>query len=492
MGKKAKRKARERLKLANKQAERLSRRQVSIMARFDAAQTITDNTNHWVNADYLSADGAATATIRRTLRSRARYEVANNSYARGILQTLAEDTIGRGPRLRMLTADSAPIEAAFSEWAEEIGLAAKLRTMRVAEAQDGESFAVLKTNRRLTGPVQLDLQLIEADRVTDPDAVFNLAGHVDGIRYDADGNPTSYRILSEHPGDTQINPAGSYKDWPAERVIHYFRADRPGQHRGLPEILPALPLFAELRRYMRAVVAAAEAVADVALTIQSNNPASNEDDSGWEAMDTIELEKRMATMLPEGYQLGQVRAEQPPTTFDMFVATLLKEIGRCLSMPFNVIAGDSSQYNYASGRLDHQVYFKAIQVARHERTRVVLRPILLEWLREYLAASSGISPRSINLSLYPYTWAWDGHEHVDPLKEAEAAIRLRKAGLLTKAAYHSKQGADWEVEEEQFARELGISVDELRELERQQVFGESAGPDTEAEEEESNAQKQEA
>jgi hypothetical protein len=31
-------------------------------------------------------------------------------------------------------------------------------------------------------------------------------------------------------------------------------------------------------------------------------------------------------------------------------------------MPFNVAAGNSSGYNYASGRLDHQTYFKAIRV----------------------------------------------------------------------------------------------------------------------------------
>jgi len=34
---------------------------------------------------------------------RARYEVANNAYARGIVLTLANDVIGTGPRLQMLS-----------------------------------------------------------------------------------------------------------------------------------------------------------------------------------------------------------------------------------------------------------------------------------------------------------------------------------------------------------------------------------------------------
>ena len=47
----------------------------------------------------------------------------------------------------------------------------------------------------------------------------------------------------------------------ANAVIHWFRADRPGQHRGVPEITPALPLFAQLRRYTLAVLGAAGLVA---------------------------------------------------------------------------------------------------------------------------------------------------------------------------------------------------------------------------------------
>jgi len=54
----------------------------------------------------MSADAAATVEVRRTLRNRARYEVANNSYARGIVLTLANDTVGTGPRLQMLTNDA--------------------------------------------------------------------------------------------------------------------------------------------------------------------------------------------------------------------------------------------------------------------------------------------------------------------------------------------------------------------------------------------------
>ena len=79
---------------------------VRVRAKFDSAQTTPDNRRHWANADYLSADAAASPEVRRLLRSRARYEVANNSYARGIVLTLANDVVGTGPRLQMLPARS--------------------------------------------------------------------------------------------------------------------------------------------------------------------------------------------------------------------------------------------------------------------------------------------------------------------------------------------------------------------------------------------------
>jgi len=48
-------------------------------ARLDAAVTNTENARHWANADGLSADAAAPADVRQTLRNRPRYYVDKNS-----------------------------------------------------------------------------------------------------------------------------------------------------------------------------------------------------------------------------------------------------------------------------------------------------------------------------------------------------------------------------------------------------------------------------
>jgi len=96
-----------------------------VRARYDAAQTTAENAKHWSMADALSADGAASPDVRRKLRQRSRYEVANNSYARGIVLTIANDCIGTGPRLQLLSDDpetNRRVEATFAAWSEAVNL----------------------------------------------------------------------------------------------------------------------------------------------------------------------------------------------------------------------------------------------------------------------------------------------------------------------------------------------------------------------------------
>ncbi|WP_176014463.1 hypothetical protein [Victivallis sp. Marseille-Q1083] len=76
-----------------------------VRGRFDAASTNPDNARHWSSAEFLSADAEASSDVRRILRTRARYEINNNSYARGIVLTLANDSVGTGPRLQLLSDD---------------------------------------------------------------------------------------------------------------------------------------------------------------------------------------------------------------------------------------------------------------------------------------------------------------------------------------------------------------------------------------------------
>ena len=119
---------------------------------------------------------------------------------------LANDCIGTGPRLQMLSPSddlNDQIELDFMNWAGAVRLPAKLRTMRIARCQDGESFAVLTTNPKVANNIKLDITVIEADRVSG-ELDYNQKTQqysADGISFDTWGNPISYRVLKYHPGD---------------------------------------------------------------------------------------------------------------------------------------------------------------------------------------------------------------------------------------------------------------------------------------------------
>ena len=433
-----------------------------VVARWDAAQTTSSNAKHWAMADHLSADAATSPDVRATLRARSRYEAANNSYARGIVDTLANYVVGTGPRLQVQLEDDPDGEAArriersFARWAESIDLAEKLRSMRVAQAESGEVFGVMLTNPRLDG-VQLDLRLIEADQITSPAAAVQVDPRlVDGVVHDDQGNPRLYHVLKHHPGDARgAGGFGEFDELPAEQVLHLYRPVRPGQSRGVPDLTPALPLFALLRRYTLAVCGSAEQAALVGGVIYTDMPAGGEADDV-EPLDQVELERNEWWTMPKGYKALQIKAEQPTTQYGEFHRQVLNEIARCLNMPFNIAAGNSSDYNYASGRLDHQTFFKSLKIDQQRLVRVVLDPLFRAWLSE-ASLVEGLLPQQLRTPEAArgvvHQWFWPGLEHVDPIKEATAQEKRLAANTTTLAEEYARQGMDWEEQLRQRARE---------------------------------------
>ena len=428
-----------------------------VKAKYDAAQTTHDNARHWAAADGLSAAAANSYAVRAVLRKRSRYEVANNGIASGIVSTLVNDVIGTGPRLTIQTGDRVQVsrmERTLSRWADEINLSDKLRTMRRAKAVDGEAFAVMVTNPVLMSPIKLDLRLVEADQISDPLAL-STASYGDGIGYDASGNPAYYRVLNVHPGDVlqTLSPL-DYDDTPARDVIHWYNAERPGQLRGIPEIVATLGLFAELRRYTLAVIAAAETAADFAWFLKTNSPEI----AGASAtpFDTVEIERRMGQVLPAHWDVSQLKAEQPTTTYGDFRRNIINEAARPLNMPYNVAACDSSSYNYASGRLDHQVYHRAIGIDREQCERRVLDRVLYAWLNE-AALVPGLIPDGMPpFAEWDWGWRWPGFEHVDPTKEATASASRLATHTTTLREEYAARGLDWQEQLRQRASELQL------------------------------------
>lgn len=433
----------------------------------DPAPSIPD----WWKADNLPADIDASPDIRRRLRMRSRFEVQNNSYARGIVQTLAKDSVGSGPRLRFGSDDDAlntRVERDFTAWSEMIRLATKLKTIRIARAQDGEAFVILANNPALRGPVHLDLQLVDADRICGESAALDDADAgeplgkrmtIDGITYDGYGNAVSYRVLRTHPEAACGDSAALHV--PAASMLHIFNQDRPEQHRGVPEFAAALPLFAKLRQYTDSVVESAAKAAEYGGVIYTDKP---KDDTAAEIepMDAVTLERNQLTTMPEGWKMDELYVKAPIATYADFKKEILSELGSAIGVPYAIVAGTSAGYPYASAKLDHQTYFRSIWTERAFVEDQILNRLFVRWFREWRLANAEVEIADAMTPWHGH-WIWPHTDDLDMLNAAQVQKLQLESNTTTLANEYARQGKNWKTELEQIQKEraylkhLGLS-----------------------------------
>lgn len=418
-----------------------------LQARFDVAQSTPDNRRHWAQADAMSADAAYSPQVRKTIRERARLEWENNAVMRGVVMTYVNDLIASGPQLQLTMVGTptraSKIERAWGRWARAVRLHEKLRVAKTARIVDGESIILLTYNPRIPGPIKLDLQVVECDRLSNPYGFSGLADHAgiqalvtDGIWFDQYGNPLRYSILRNHPGDLYGNTLEN--DWiSADYVWHVYRRIRPEQHRGVSELAPCLQRLADLRRYTNAVIAAAETAADFAAVLQTNGMP--DEFQGANPMETLELEKRMMTVLPEGYSLGQIKSEQPATTYEMFKRAMIDEVCRGLNIPYVIGAADASKSNLSSARMDQRGYIRQLKVEQADDDVFLDRVFMLAMME--LSTTDGF--KTLDWQNIEHTWMWEEPIESDP-REATSVAKQLESGTISLADVTARRGRDWE------------------------------------------------
>lgn len=433
-------------------------------AGYDAARTTDENRRHWAAADGLAPVSQLTPAVRQTLRNRARYECLNNSFAAGLIRTLVNDTVGRGPRLQMLTPDEGlnrAVEEMWRDWAAASDFALNMRLMSGVRFVAGECFAVFRDSKRLDRlrqPVTLDVRLVEPDQVAHPWGETWLSNPTgdDGVVCDADGEVEAYKVLRAHPGDqrrfAEKTTADTYK---ADDVLHWFVPERPGQLRGFTPLAPSLDIFAQLRRFTKATLTAAEVAAMLAGVLKSNMPAEAsplDNEEMW--FDTIEMVRGMLLTLPPGTEAVQFKPEQPTTNYEMFVAAKLREAGRCLNVPFGKMAGDHSRYNYSSGRLDDAAYWADRDTERQALEAKVFNPFFYRWLDFARFALPALAVFRGPWWKLRHAWHYDARPTSDPVKDASGDELNLTNGSDTLAGIAARDGTTVEALLDQRRREL--------------------------------------
>lgn len=426
-----------------------------LQATYDAAKTFPLNERHWLAADHFNADQANSPEVRAIVRQRARYEALESSgLLNGIIQTYCHYLISTGPQLQVQSRNdelNETIERHWAAWSHRIDLASRMMLLRQTQLVDGEAFVIRVNNDRLpSGHVQLDFVQIPCELCTSLEPLTDT--HVDGIDLDRNGLPTGYTFRKNHER-TETRPK-----LPAAEVIHLFRAMRPGQHRGISELVTALPMAATIRAYVQACLENARIGASITGVIKTTR--DDVPDSGVAAGDAISLSAGELLAMAYGQELQAYTPAQPMATMPEFLRCTIALMMRGLCVPYGVGMMDFSSHSYASGQMDDQGFIRAIEVERARLGRHLLDELLSWFLAEIVAleliSRAALTEAMGDTLLLPHRWGWPGFDHADPAKVARAQETKLANHTTTLAHEYAKRGLDWEAQLRQRARELAL------------------------------------
>ena len=426
-----------------------------------------------------------------TLRDRCHDLVRNAPLATGAIHTKVTNIVGTGLRLQSridrdflgLSEEAADAwerqtEREFRLWSESQECDSE-RTKTFHEMQDlvmrsalvsGDVFVTLPYIKRVGSPYGLKLQVIEADRVTNPDNKMDVPKLAGGVEKDAFGAPTHYHIMTEHPGGVGF---AKKKEWlrvaafgsktGRRNVLHLYRKLRPGQTRGVPDLAPVIELLKQLDRYTEAEIMAAVVSAMFTIFIKTEGeeglgPVDDTKEGKSTANDEYKMGPGAILDLDPKEDIVTANPSRPNTAFDPFVQAILEQIGVALELPFEVIRGHFSA-SYSASRAALLEAWKMFRSRRRWLTDKFCRPVYETWLTEAVALGRVSAPGfltgdpAIRAAYLGSDWVGPSQGQLDPLKEAKAAqIRIDEE-LSSRSEEAAALGGDWERIHQQRAKE---------------------------------------
>ncbi|MGH1471586.1 MAG: phage portal protein [Cellvibrionaceae bacterium] len=429
-----------------------------------------------------------------TLVSRSRDLARNHGVAAGAIQTLVDNVVGTGLRLSALPdykalgkdkdwADSwsRKTEALWRSWAETTDCdAARNLTFNGLTTQmfrsgliNGEALALPLWLPQRHQTFATTIQVVEPDRLGNPNDRLNDRKIRGGIEVDVYGAPLAYWIAKTHPGDQLLGVAGLDQEFeriPArtrfgrQRVIHVHDKERTGQNRGKPIFTSIMPLFKMLDHYERSEMQAAVVNAMIAAFIET--PLDGESISemfGGSAEDymaarnewQVKLQGGAVIPIFPGDKVAPFTPSRPNSAYSSFVENILRHIGTGLNLPFELLMKDFSKTNYSSARAALMEAWRYFIGRRHWLATYWAKPVYELWLEEAINKGLIEAPGFYqNKALWcRCKWIGPGRGWIDPVKEAKASKIRLETGLSTLEDECATQGLDWEEVLEQQARE---------------------------------------
>lgn len=417
-----------------------------------------------------------------TLRGQSRDLGRNNPIGVGAINTNVDRTVGTGIALQaepdrqvlnwsdQQAADwKGKLERQFSMWADSTecditgyGNFYDNQALVLRSAlESGDCFTLLpELDATSTQPYRLRLQILEADRVGNPNNAQDTGAISAGIRFDtARGAPTAAFVYDMHPGANLAQAAGKrYAGQWVEfmgrsgrrRLLHHFKKLRPGLPRGIPYLAPVIEAIKQLGRYTEAEIAAAviSSFFTVFITSASGQPApvfTGQDPQAPAAELPAEINMGAGAVLglAPGEKPEFADPSRPNPAFDPFVVAILQQIGMALGLPLELLIKrfNSSYSASKAALLDAWVWFRA---QRTWLVRSFCQPVYETWMAEAVYTGRVEAPGFFTdpLLRWAYTranWFGDSMGSINPKDEIEAYTTAIDHSLCT------RERAEWEL-----------------------------------------------
>jgi lambda family phage portal protein len=472
------------------------RRQAARFSIEASGQWVGARTDRRETAGWLPWAGSADSDNLQDLpniRRRTRDLQRNEPLANGAINTAVTKTIATGLSLRSvvdrdvlgMTADQASAwqmgaQSQFRLWAHN-ALMCDLRgdnnfygqqELAFRSALDsGDVLTLLPFRNRFNFPYQLKTQLIEADRLCNKDGVADTEQLAGGVARDEDGLATEYHVLRQHPGgfysrrEWNVIPAFG-KASGRRNAILLKRMLRPDQSRGMPYLAPVIEPLKQLGKYTNAELAAAVVSALFTVFIKTNGggglgiggdggPSTTAPKSG----DSIRMGNAAIVELGQGEEIQIADPKRPNTAFDPFTLAILRQVGVCLELPFEVLVKHFTA-SYTAARAALLEAWAFIKKMRDWMGCGWCDPVYESWMWEAVLRGRVIAPgftedAALRAAYLGAEWIGDAPGLLDPLKEVQAARERIDGGLSN----HSIEtlglmGTEWQTVHEQLADEL--------------------------------------
>lgn len=479
------------------------------------------------------------------LRNRAHDLAVNSAIGSAAINVMTTNVIGVGlklfPRIKAAALGVTPEFA--REWArktkQEFDLWARsplacdfLKRNNFYELQrvsfgsylvDGDNFCLFR--RRLPtnfNPYSLRLQLIDAQRVSNPQTNGNYFATsavemqkpgsrnriVNGIEVDSEGTQVaiwiSNRIWDE---PTTLIPEIKWqrvrwfgRDSGERNILHICADTRPDQFRGVPLLAPAIEPLKQLSRYADAELTSAiiksffsiffvQPISNLAVDDVLGEGEKSAETSKEPVVDVSEYKLGPATMsaLPKGVDVKSIDSSNAQSTFDVFVASYLKQVGAAVGVPYEVLMKNFTA-SYSASRA---ALLQAQDEFRQRKGWFVsdfCQPIYEQWLSEAVAIGRIKAPGFFEDPIKRAAWCsadWfnETSRFLDPVKETQAMVMRLQNGLSTyRKELAESFGLDFDEVAETLAQEREI-INALPKVETVEVKKVS-GEETEDEDEE--------